>query len=140
MSMSSSGVILDPYIFFTGNCRQAMEFYKKVFGGELTIQTLKDVGMGDEATGNNVMHALLSGGDIKLMASDGDRREPYPVCQITLSLGGDDEAHLTKLFEQLAEGGKVTSALKKESWGDVFGTLTDQFGIDWMVNINAPKA
>lgn len=128
---------LDPYIFFTGNCREAMEFYKEVFGGELTIQTLKEAGMGDS---DNVMHAHLKGGLVELMASDGTRTKPYETSSISLSLSGSDTDTLTKVFEQLSDVGEVTAPLKKESWGDTFGTLTDRFGVDWMVNINAPTS
>jgi len=130
-------ISLDPYLFFTGNCREAMEFYKKIFGGELIIQSLKDAGMGDS---DNVMHAQLAGGEIDLLASDGDRKEPYEVSRISLSLSGNNETKLKSFFEQLAEGGKVESDLKTESWGDTFGMLTDKFGIDWMVNIDANKS
>ncbi len=137
-------VNLDVYLFFTGNCRQAMEFYKSIFGGELTLQTYDEVPAESmppapadmpDMTGK-VMHAQLKGGAITLMASD-STRESFGDSFISLSLGGTDEAVLQGYFDKLAEGGKVTSPLKKEFWGDTFGTLTDQFGVDWMVNISS---
>jgi len=121
---------LHPYLFFAGQAQEAMEFYKGIFGGELKTMANPD--------GKGLMHAELSGGDIDFMASDGDRTEPYTeVCRITLSLSGADADKIKGAFNALAEGGEITSALKTESWGDTFGTVTDKFGIDWMVNISA---
>lgn len=133
-------ISLDAYLFFTGNCREAMEFYHTIFGGELTMQSNSEVpGAGLPGAENNIMHAYLRGGVINLMASDGTRTEPYETSQISLSLGGTDEEKLRGLFDALSEGGTITSPLKKEFWGDTFGTLTDKFGIDWMVNIAQKK-
>jgi PhnB protein len=135
---------LQVYMFFTGNCREAMEFYKSVFGGELTLQTFGEVpgekspemqGMDD-----NIMHATLQGGLVSFMASDSTRKEKFGDSFISLSLGGQDEAMLRDVFAKLSEGGNVTSELKKEFWGDTFGTVTDKFGVDWMVNITASAA
>jgi PhnB protein len=123
-------VNLDPYIFFPGNCKEAMDFYQSIFGGELMISPMP----GDEA---KVMHADLKGGVISFMASDSDRTEPYPTSSITLSISGTDSEKITELFNKLADGGKITSPLKVESWGDTFGGVTDKFGTDWMVNIGA---
>ena len=119
---------LHPYLFFTGNCNEAMEFYKSIFGGELKVAPNDD--------GAGVMHADLSGGDIELMASDGSRTTPYETSCISLSLNGSDNEKITTAFNKLSEGGTVTSPIKTESWGDAFGMLTDKFGIDWMVNIS----
>jgi len=128
-----SAITLDPYLFFTGNCKEAMEFYKEVFGGELKVM----MNEGNPEMAGTVMHAYLSGGDATLMASDGTRKDPYETSFISLSLGGSDAERLTELFNKLADGGKVTSALKTESWGDTFGSLTDKFGVDWQVNISS---
>ncbi len=130
----------NPYIFFPGNCREAATFYHEVFGGSVTIQTLGEaIGETDPAKKDRIMHADLTGGAVEFMASDSDRNEPYPPSFITLSIGGEDETLITALFKKLAEGGAVTSELKKEYWGDTFGTVTDKFGVDWMVNISGPK-
>jgi len=138
-----SDVMLDVYLFFNGNCREAMEFYKAVFGGELTVQTYGDVpGAGMDEDGSKkdwLMHARLEGGDIKLMASDTKQASPA-AAKIDLSLGGTDEARLREIFGKLSEGGEVKSELKKEFWGDTFGSLTDKYNINWMVNITAPKS
>ncbi|MEI6478039.1 MAG: VOC family protein [bacterium] len=127
---------LDPYLFFAGNCREAMECYHSIFGGELKITTMGEA-MGEHAGDrkDQIMHADLSGGGIELMASDSDRKESYETSCISLSISGTDSDTITGYFNALAEGGKITTELKKESWGDMFGTVTDKFGIDWMVNI-----
>jgi PhnB protein len=136
-----SAISLDPYLYFTGNCREAMEFYHEIFSGDLYVQTLGEVpGMQPEAgTENNVMHARLSGGDITLMASDGTRTEPYPPSNVSLSLGGSDQEKLESIFAKLHEGATAITELKKEFWGDTFGQLTDKFGIDWMINITSAE-
>jgi len=120
---------LSPYLFFTGDAKEAMEFYQGIFGGELKTMP--------NESGKGLMHADLSGGDIEFMASDSDRTTPYETCRIDMSLSGTDSDKITAAFNKLAEGGKVVMPIKTESWGDMFGAVTDKFGIDWMVNISA---
>ena len=136
-----SKVSLEPYLFFDGQAKEAMEFYKSVFGGELEISTFGDTpdmpGMdAEEVDKARVMHASLVGGDVKLMASD-TTKASKTAAKIELSLGGTDEEHMTKIFNALAGGGTVKMPLKKEFWGDKFGQLTDKYGIDWMMNIGS---
>lgn len=131
---------LDAYLFFTGNCRDAMEFYKEVFGGKLNVQTYDEVpGEKPANSKGKIMHALLSGGDIRLMASDSTRKEKFGRSFISLSLSGSDDKKLRTIFDKLAKGGKIDEPLKKQFWGDVFGALTDKFGVEWMVNVNEKK-
>lgn len=59
--------------------------------------------------------------------------------KITLSLGGDNEAGLNDIFEKLSAGANIFQPLKKQFWGDIFGQLTDRYGVEWMVNISAKK-
>jgi PhnB protein len=137
--VSMSDIRLEAYLFFTGNCREAMEFYKEVFGGELTMQTYGEV-PGDkpeemQGMDDKIMHATLRTDAIHFMATDSTRKEKFGESFISLSLGGSDEETLRGYFEKLSEGGKVTAELKKEFWGDLFGTVTDKFGVDWMVNV-----
>jgi len=132
-------IALHPYIFFAGNCRDAMDFYGQVFGCQVDFQMMDDMpGAPVEAKGK-VMHARLHGGDISLQGSDGSRTEPYPQGSVTLSLSGKDETRLRQIFEALCEGGNAVSPIKKEFWGDLFGTVTDKFGTDWSVNIEAAR-
>jgi PhnB protein len=135
-----TNIQLEPYLFFKGTCQEAMAFYKGVFGGELTMLKLGDNGMEPVSSPEDkVMHARLEGGDAVLMASDGDAASPRSA-KVTLSLTGDDDARLRQIFEALANGGEVQSALKKEVWGDTFGNLYDKHGVEWMMNINASKS
>lgn len=132
---------LDVYLFFTGKkCREAMEFYKGIFGGELNMQTYSEMPgeIPTEMQGHEdkIMHALLSGGDIRLMASDSTRDTEFEQSFISLSLSGTDEDKLRNAFAKLSEDGKVTMPLEKAPWGDTFGSLTDKYGVEWMVNIN----
>ncbi|HET6863737.1 MAG TPA: VOC family protein [Candidatus Saccharimonadales bacterium] len=133
-------ISLEPYIFFKGNAKQAMEFYKDVFGGELTMSTLgqspKDVLEQmkiDESRYGEIMHASLKG-PVNLMASDSQMASDHSA-KVELSLGGTDEAQMKEIWEKLADGGKVKMPLAKQFWGDTFGMLTDKFGIDWNMNI-----
>ncbi len=135
-----SNVNVEPYLFFRGNCLEAMNFYKSIFGGELETMTYGDmhVPLPDGFTETNLMHASLKGGDVALMASDTEKASEK-AAKVSISLAGDDEEKLTRFFNALSEGVEVQFPLKKESWGDIFGSVTDKFGIEWMVNIGNAK-
>jgi PhnB protein len=137
------GIALNPYLNFRGNAREAMEFYKGVFGGDLTISTFGDLHASSEASEDDlVMHSVLESQEgIAFMASDvPDRMEYTPgTNSFSMSLSGDDEARLRGYFDQLSDGGSVSMALEKASWGDTFGMCSDRFGVGWLVNITAPK-
>lgn len=133
---------LEPYIFFKGNCREAMEFYKGVFGGELTMSTLGESPKEmleqmkiDESRYGEIMHASLKG-PVNLMASDSQMASDHSA-KVELSLGGTDEAQMKAIWDKLADGGKVKMPLSKQFWGDTFGMLTDKFGVDWNMNIGS---
>lgn len=134
---------LNPYLHFKDKAREAMEFYKSIFGGELTISTFKE-GMGDTGPeADNVMHAMLViGPEMTLMAADTPSHMEYkPGASVELSLSGDnsEEAKLTEYWNRLSEGGTQAVPLDKAPWGDTFGMVTDKFGIQWMVNIAGKK-
>jgi PhnB protein len=130
---------LSPYLHFTGNCETAMKFYQAVFGGDLQINRMSDYAPPDAPKPEGpegVMHSTLDNGIISFMASDGMPEKGVAVGDnISISIAGEDEETLTGYFNGLAEGGEVTKPLSKEMWGDTFGMLKDQFGINWMVNI-----
>jgi len=136
---------LSPYLNFSGNCEEAMNFYKSIFGGELEISRFGDYASPempvDDKYKNGVMHSTLAGGGVTFMASDG--RPGVPVTfgdSVSMSIAGSDEATLTGYFNGLSEGANVVAPLEKQVWGDKFGMLTDKFGINWLVNISAQKA
>lgn len=134
--------ILNPYISFKGNAREAMEFYKSVFGGKLELSTFKEGGMEkNQAVPDQIMHGMLvAENGITIMASDlPDGMEYKAGTNVSISLSGDNEEELTGYYNKLAEGGTVAEPLKKAPWGDTFGMLTDKFGMFWMVNISGAK-
>ncbi|GAA1555499.1 VOC family protein [Kribbella sancticallisti] len=131
---------LNPYISFNGQARQALEFYKEVFGGELAMNTFGEYGA-DSPDADKIMHGQLeSPSGYTLMGSDTPEGMPYnPGENVTISLSGDDSDELRGYFEKLSAGGTVAVPLEKQMWGDEFGMLVDQFGIGWMVNISQPQ-
>lgn len=130
---------LNPYISFGDNARQAMEFYKDVFGGTLAMNTFGEFG---SPQADGIMHAMLeTPSGFTLMGADTPPgMEHNPGSNISISLSGDDDAELRGYWERLSEGGVVTVALDKQPWGDVFGMCIDRFGVPWMVNITQPGA
>ncbi len=132
---------LNPYISFNGNARDAMRFYKTVFGGNLTVNTFGEFGMKDAAVSRKVMHAMLeTDSGFTLMASDlAPGMEYNPGNNITVSLSGDDGNELRSYWKKLSRGGEVTMPLEKQMWGDEFGQCRDKFGVSWMVNISQPQ-
>jgi PhnB protein len=128
---------LNPYITFSGNAREAMEFYQSALGGELAMNTFGEFGnTGPDE--DKIMHANLETPDgFTLMASDTPpgMEESTDASNIAVSLSGDDTEKLRGYWNQLSEGAKVTMPLERQVWGDEFGQFTDKFGIQWMVNI-----
>jgi PhnB protein len=132
---------LNPYITFDGNARQAMEFYKEVFGGELVVNTFGEFGQADSPDADKVMHGQLeTAGGFTLMASDPPPGSEYnPGTNMSVSLSGDDGDELRGYWEKLSAGGTVTVPLEKQMWGDEFGSCIDRFGVSWLVNIAQPQ-
>jgi PhnB protein len=135
-------VRLNPYLSFKNNAREAMEFYKTVFGGKLDISTFSSMPGVDPAEANNVMHAQLEGENgVVFMASDTPSHMVYDSGRnISMSLSGDDDALLRTYWDKLSVGGAVSVPLETAPWGDTFGMFTDKFGIAWMVNISGSHA
>ncbi len=134
---------LNPYLSFKANTREAMEFYRTVFGGKLDLSTFKDYHASqDPSEDNKIMHSVLEAeNEITIMASDTPNRMEYRAgTNMSMSLSGDNEAELKAYFEKLSAGGMVTMPLEKAIWGDSFGMCTDKFGVQWLVNIAGQKA
>ena len=133
---------LNPYISFTDNARQAMEFYQHVFGGTLTLSTFGEFAAQDSPESDKIMHGMLeTDSGFTLMAADTPPGMEYnPGTNIAVSLSGDDADELRGYWEKLSDGGTVSVPLEKQMWGDEFGMCVDQFGISWMVNIGQPQA
>ena len=110
---------LGPFINFQGRAREAMAFYHKVLGGKLDLQALR-----------------LEADGAVIIATDGHPHYPATVGDnMAITVGGPDQDRLTKIFNNLAEGGKIKMPLAKQPWGGEVGWLTDRFGINWTVNI-----
>lgn len=130
-----SDILVNPYIFFKGNCREAMDFYKSIFGGELTFQTNADAGAAaEDRPADHIMHAMLEG-EVMLMASDTDQASDE-AAKVSISINGSDEEKLRKFFDGLSEDVKVEFPLEKQFWGDIFGAVKDKYGVEWMINIS----
>jgi PhnB protein len=131
---------LNPYLSFRGEARQAMEFYRSVFGGELTMMTFGEGGMpADPAEKDLIMHAqLVSPSGYWLMGSDTPasmEHKPGSAISVSLSGGNESDAELRGYWQKLGEGGSITVPLEVAPGGDAFGMLVDRFGISWLVNI-----
>lgn len=128
---------LTPYLLFDGECREAMKLYHSVFGGTLEIQTYGELDASTEPKMRDlVMHSHLRGGRAALMAGDSPQSSGDGG-KVQLTLSGTDDLALRQAFEALAAGGEVVTPLDRQMWGDVYGALTDRFGIGWMVNISS---
>jgi PhnB protein len=133
-------VQLNPYLMFQDRAREAMTFYRDVFGGELSMDTFGAMRMsGDPSNDERIMHAqLVTDHGLVLMASDAPDGVAYqPGSAISISLSGDDEPTLRGYYDALADGGTVVEPLLKAPWGDHFGACVDRFGTSWMVNIGS---
>jgi PhnB protein len=133
---------LNPYLNFKDDARQAFEFYQSVFGGKLDLNTFGEFNASeDPAEQDKIMHAMLTTkGGMMLMGSDTPNRMGYNGHEgFSVSLSGEDGAELKGYWDKLSDGGTVIMPMEKQVWGDEFGMCVDKFGIDWMVNIFAPK-
>ena len=133
---------LHPYLFFTNTTREAMTRYQEILGGQLDIMGVDDMPAGEEmpfeVPDGFVVHAALTFGDGDLlMASDDPTGDGSGVkgAAINMTLTDQDEAR--RVFDALADGGKVDMPLGETFWSPLFGSCTDRFGVAWMVNVDA---
>lgn len=132
-----------PYIAFTGNCEEAINFYKDKLGAEvLFMQRYGESPMAGKGPDEKIMHTSIKIGDSVIMACDNVFEEsPTTVGNnISLAIGGNDVAAAEGMFEKLSEGGTVTMPMQETFWAERFGMLTDKFGINWMFNIDKPES
>ncbi len=129
---------LGPYINFQGRAREAMEFYHKVLGGKLDLQTVNAQGAARPAgAGDRIGHSRLEADGALIIASDGHPNYPAKVGDnMAIALSGTDKDRVTKIFNDLAAGGQMKGPLAKQPWGADVGWLMDKFGISWMVSID----
>jgi PhnB protein len=142
MSTTTNHRIIQPYLFFNGNCEAAVEFYKNAIGAEVEMMMrFKDspeppqpgtVPPGHE---NKIMHTSFRVGGTTVMASDGCGDGKSNFEGFSLSLTVPDEAEAERAFTALGDGGQVQMPLAKTFWSPRFGMLTDRFGVGWMINV-----
>jgi PhnB protein len=126
---------LSNYLFFTTHCEEALAFYAECGLGRIVdVLRYGENGMpaGSEAMRGKIMHAKFEGPGILFYASDNDDAEPMRGSAHILMM--HDREQTTALFERMARGGKVTTKLGLQPWGDYYGKLTDRFGVQWMLN------
>ncbi len=129
---------MNTYLTFTGNCREAMTFYKDCLGGELVLQTIGESPMADqmpEEMKNAILHATLINGELKMMASDLVDEKGFSIGNaVSMMLNCESESQIFDLHEKLSAGGTKDHPLEDTFWGAVFGDLTDKFGHHWILN------
>ncbi len=133
---------INPYLTFDGNCEEAFNFYKSIFGGEFPyIGRYKDMPSEHpipDSEKEKIMHVSLPiSKETILMGSDSSGSFGHNTVagnNFSLSVNTDTEEEARSVFEQLSAGGKVTMPLEKTFWNALFGMFTDKFGINWMVN------
>ena len=134
-----------PYLFFGRDCREAFEFYKQVFGGELALITMDDMPSEQpvpEGQGDLIMHAALTFDDGQLLMGSDDptNADPGPVNGMMVNYSVPDVDLATKAFNALAEGGEVTLPIGPTAWSQAFGMCVDRFGTPWMISGDLPDA
>jgi PhnB protein len=130
---------IEPYLNFAGRCEEAIEFYKKALGAEVTmLMRVSDSpepppGGVTPGTENKVMHSSLRIGDATIMASDGYCKGNPNFSGITLSLSVANQAAADRAFNALSDGGKIHMPLTETFFSPRFGMVADRFGVPWMV-------
>ena len=132
---------IEPYLFFHGTCEEALTFYTQCFDGKITVLNRYAGSPMEQHVSaeykHKIMHANFVAGDLKFMASDGMAGNPPDGSDdIALAIGTEDSARGERIFNALAEGGTVTMPLQEVFWGGKFGTVTDRFGIQWMLTVD----
>jgi PhnB protein len=129
-----------PYLFFRGNCREAFDRYKEIFGGELFIMTMKEMPSEESLSADQedlIAHAALTVGDQLLMGSDDPTDGFGAVEGMQVNYAVEEVAEAKRAFAALADGGKTTMPIAETSWSPAFGMCIDKFGTPWMISANS---
>ncbi len=128
---------LIPYMFFDGNCEEAMKFYEECLGGKLNLLKASEAPASSrlpEGKKNQVMHASLSLDEVILEASDVLNEMPIEQGNtVRLNYEADNIEKLRNIFDKLSQGGSVQNEIRKEFWGGYYSSITDKFGFQWML-------
>jgi PhnB protein len=135
---------VQPYLTFYGRCEDALAFYQEKLGAEVLFKMRfgdapKDMPACAPEHADKVMHVSFKIGSSIVMASDGDMSTPAAYSGFSLSIAADDVAAGEKIFNGLAEGGTIRMGWQETFWALGFGTVTDKFGVHWMVNVERPQ-
>lgn len=134
--------LLEPYLFFSGRCEEALEFYGKALGATVSYMGRYSDNPGATPPGalaegfeHKIMHATFHIAGHTLMASDGcDANTSFSGFRLSLAL--PTQAQVDRAFNALAEGGSVQLPLSKTFWSASFGMVTDRFGLGWMITLS----
>ncbi len=130
---------VQPYLFFDGRCEEAVEFYRKALGAEVTMlmrfKESPEPGMCPPGAGDKVMHASIRIGETTILASDGQCQGRPGFQGFALSLNVANDAEADRRFAALADGGQVQMPLSKTFFSPRFGMVADRFGVSWMVYV-----
>ena len=128
---------ITPYFLFNGNCRDAMEFYGKIFNAEPVFETFEEVqnpALTDE-TKNLISHGELKIGEETIMFADVPPAYTYNFGNnIVTAFRSSSLEEIKEVFSRLENGGKVTMPLQKTPWSECYGSVTDKFGLSWNLN------
>lgn len=124
------------YLRFNGNCQEAMEFYNRVLGGDLSITKYAGSTLSDkvpEEVQDRVLHAMLKAGSVTLYGTDtfGEHTVSFGN-QAALDLECDSEEMARDIYGKLSAGGKILDPLSEPFWGGLYGQFEDKFGMTWM--------
>jgi PhnB protein len=128
---------IQPYLSFEGRCDEAIEFYKKAIDAKVDMlmrfKESPDQSMVTPESKEKVMHAALRAGNAQLLMSDGRCTGSANFNGIALALSAANDADAERIFNALADGGKVNMPLTKTFFSSKFGMVADKFGVGWMV-------
>lgn len=129
-------------LVFKGECREAFDFYARVLGGEVTAMFPFGDAPGESGVEpgwrDRIMHAWMDIGDQSIMGCDAPPAMQEEMGGFSLSVHLTDPAEARRIFDGLAEGGRVDAPLEETFWSPAFGLLTDRYGTPWMINTQPP--
>lgn len=133
-----------PHLNLRGDARAALEFYREVFGGELTIVSYQDAeNVQNPAEATQVMWGQVAAENgFRVMAYDVPSRLPWSAGEspFFVSLRGETTEEITAFWEKLSDRATVLHPLGPAQWAPVYGMLKDRFGITWVVDVESPYA
>jgi PhnB protein len=132
---------MSPYLTFNGNCKEAMNFYKEIFGGELSLMTAGESPVASQMPPkyhNSILHSSLKTDDFEIMATDMVPGEFIEGNTVHMCLVCKSEKEIHSLFEKLSAGGKINQPVNQMFFG-LIGDATDKFGKHWVLEFDSPQ-